>query len=69
MDTRQLDAPELRPPFRAPDRLFSVGSQWFFTAREGDNGPYETREYAEAALAHFLLQRLQTHPRWASWDS
>ena len=41
-------------PFRS-GRIFSVGSEWYFTTREGDDvGPFETKQEAEAALAVFL---------------
>ena len=35
--------------------MFSVGSEWYFTTREGDDvGPFETKQEAEEALSLFL---------------
>ena len=40
--------------FRSPERLFIYEGQWYFQAREGDRGPYDTREVAEQRLARFV---------------
>jgi hypothetical protein len=41
-------------PFRS-GRLFSVGDKWYFATREGtDQGPFESKEDAEAELRLFL---------------
>lgn len=43
-----------------PDRIFSAQQQktgmmeWYFQAREGNIGPYETREQADAMLQKFI---------------
>ena len=43
-------------PFRS-GRFFSVGGQWFFATREGnDQGPYQSKEDAEAELMMFLRE-------------
>jgi hypothetical protein len=33
--------------FRTSDRLFRMNGEWFFASREGDLGPYQTRDCAE----------------------
>lgn len=41
-------------PFRS-SRFFCVGSEWYFTTREGfDSGPFASRERAEIGLKRFL---------------
>jgi len=43
-------------PFRS-GRIFSIGPEWYFAAREGDHGPFFSKEEAEAALALFLREQ------------
>ena len=44
------------PPFRS-ERIFSVGNEWFFSTREGEDvGPFESKEEASAALTLFLRE-------------
>ncbi len=33
---------------RAPSRFYYVGGEWFYSTREGEHGPYASREEAEA---------------------
>ncbi|MDR9436163.1 MAG: DUF6316 family protein [Thiohalophilus sp.] len=41
-------------PFRS-GRFFNIGSQWYFTCREGiDRGPFSTRHMAELALSEHI---------------
>jgi len=41
-------------PFRT-QRVFNVGSEWFFAVREGhDQGPFENKDDAELVLNSFL---------------
>ena len=47
-----------QPYFRS-DRLFFMNGKWYFASREGDMGPYVTREYAERMLARFLLEKVE----------
>ncbi len=50
-----------RIPFRT-GRFFSVGGEWFFSTREGENhGPYASRQIAEAALLNFVRNRSFAH--------
>ncbi|WP_411293572.1 DUF6316 family protein, partial [Thiohalophilus sp.] len=38
-------------PFRS-GRLFNIDARWYFACREGlDQGPYDSRDEAEAALS------------------
>lgn len=45
--------------FRALDRIVCQNGAWYFTAREGDVGPYPTRKAAEREVQRFLLERQQ----------
>jgi len=40
--------------FRAAERFFCQNGGWWFSTREGDEGPFSTREQAKAALARYL---------------
>lgn len=50
-------------PFRT-GRFFSVGGEWFFSTREGENrGPYSSRQAAEAALLNFVRNHSFAHTK------
>ncbi|MEM9620044.1 MAG: DUF6316 family protein [Pseudomonadota bacterium] len=40
--------------FRTADRFARVDDQYWFATREGDEGPFATRELAEKALAAYI---------------
>ena len=43
--------------FRTKDRIFQVNGQWWFAAREGDRGPYPSRQAAADELAAYILEK------------
>ncbi len=43
--------------FRAQDRVFSQNGQWYFTAREGDMGPFRSRETALKEVTRYAQER------------
>ena len=43
--------------FRTQERVFSMNGQWYFTTREGDVGPFRTREVALSEVARFVRER------------
>jgi hypothetical protein len=51
------------------ERLFCMNGQWYFCTREGDYGPYASRNIAERALKRFVgdkvdldgFQKSRTH--------
>ncbi len=43
-------------PFRS-GRMFSIGTDWYFATREGDRGPFRTREEATAELALYMRNK------------
>lgn len=40
--------------FRMAHRYFCENGQWWFSTREGEEGPYPSREAAEAAMARYV---------------
>lgn len=49
-------------PFRS-GRLFSVGAVWYFSTRDGHEGPFDNRSEAEAALTLFIRDKATEHER------
>ena len=54
--------------FRTQERVFAMNGQWYFTAREGDVGPFHTRERALEEVARYAqehqdLERFQNSRR------
>lgn len=41
--------------FRSKDRVFVANGRWWFATREGDHGPFSTRQAAQDALTRFVL--------------
>ena len=66
MNDRRRQDTSHPPAFRSSSRVFSVGNEWYFSTREGsDEGPFDTREEAEAALALFTRYRVTENERIA----
>ncbi|MCW9031906.1 MAG: DUF6316 family protein [Gammaproteobacteria bacterium] len=39
------------------NRFFSIGADWYFSTREGiDQGPYQSKELAQAAIEKFIRE-------------
>lgn len=55
---RRREDNEDKTYFRS-DRLFSMNGQWYFSAREGDCGPFRSRDVAHAALARFINEKIE----------
>jgi hypothetical protein len=55
---RRREDNEDKTYFRS-DRLFSMNGQWYFSTREGDCGPFASREVAHAALARFIHEKIE----------
>ncbi len=49
--------------FRSSDRFVRVDGQWWFTTRDGDQGPFATRENAVLALKRYVdgVEMLNKH--------
>lgn len=44
--------------FRSNDRFFQINGQWYFSAREGDIGPFRNREQAKREAQAYVTARL-----------
>jgi len=47
--------PEQKTFFRSEERIFQVNGAWWFSIREGESGPYPSRDAARDALTQFIL--------------
>ena len=60
--------------YRTGERLFCVDGAWCFLTREGEQGPYGSRERAESELSRyvetmcFLHARRSELPNDLNWD-
>ena len=43
--------------FRSRQRVFALNGQWFYATREGEHGPFATREDALAEIGRFVEER------------
>jgi len=43
--------------FRTGNRVFSLNGQWFFAAREGEIGPFRSREVAMKEATRYVRER------------
>ncbi|MBK79759.1 MAG: hypothetical protein CMQ43_02410 [Gammaproteobacteria bacterium] len=43
--------------FRTNDRFFQVNGQWYFSAREGEIGPFRTRDQARREAMAYINAR------------
>jgi hypothetical protein len=57
---RKGDTSEQNNVFRAIDRFFQANGQWYFSAREGDIGPFRTREQAQREAVAYIRARQLT---------
>jgi hypothetical protein len=54
--------------YRSDDRLFTLNGQWYFAAREGDIGPFRSRQQAASEAARFVRgQRREQPAEGAAW--
>lgn len=57
-DMRSTDADDKsRSFFRSQERLFCFNGQWFFATREGDCGPFPTKEIARAEVTRYIAEK------------
>lgn len=60
-DKRESDDRDNVTFFRAGKRFFRVGDEWFYTTREGNEGPFPNEEVAARHLEGFLaLHRMRS---------
>lgn len=51
---RKSDVSEQKSFFRSVDRFFQVNGQWYFSAREGDIGPFRSRDQALSEATAYI---------------
>ncbi|NOX51266.1 MAG: hypothetical protein GXP16_12145 [Gammaproteobacteria bacterium] len=56
-------------PFRTGDRYFYAEGRWWYTTREGDEGPFVTRESAEAHLRGYIGAQELTEKHQAKMET
>ena len=55
---RKNDPRDLKKKFfRTNDRFFQINGQWYFSAREGDIGPFRSREQARLEARAYVVAR------------
>ncbi len=57
MSMRRDDTDRSRRYFRSSERVFRVNEAWYFAAREGDQGAFQTESGAHAELDRFVLEK------------
>ncbi len=62
---RKSDETQAKHYFRVGDRFFRIDEKWFYTTREGDEGPFGSREQAEAHLRTFVAMQQLTEEHGA----
>ena len=45
--------------YRSSERVFRMNSEWFFAAREGDQGPYPSQNEAEREVERYILEKTE----------
>lgn len=60
---RKSDETAKKHYFRAGDRYFRIEDKWFYTTREGDEGPFASREQAQAHLKMFVAMQELTEDK------
>jgi hypothetical protein len=62
-DIRKNDSDDVtRSYFRTNDRFFQANGHWYFSAREGDIGPFRTRDQARREAKAYISARQANHP-------
>ena len=54
--SRETDEDKGKTHFRAISRVFALNGEWFFSAREGEIGPFKSMEEAELEGRRFVNQ-------------
>ena len=58
---RQSDDKSNKRFFRADNRFFRVDTDWFYSTREGDEGPFKSEHEARQHLQRYIdLQNVRT---------
>ena len=52
---RKSDGKE-KTHFRAKDRVFQINDDWWFATRDGDRGPFASKQLAAEELANYVKE-------------
>ena len=44
--------------FRSSGRIFKMNGEWYFAAREGDRGPFQSEAEAAAEVKRFICEQI-----------
>jgi Domain of unknown function (DUF6316) len=55
--SRASDADPGKRYFRSDDRVFRQGDGWYYSAREGDRGPYRDEKTTRQELKRFIQEQ------------
>lgn len=55
---RQGELDNARKYFRSQTRVFNLNGSWYFATREGDKGPFSTRQLAEVEALRYADENL-----------
>jgi hypothetical protein len=66
---RQGDTDSTRVYFRSSTRVFNLNGSWYFATREGDQGPFVTRDRAEVEALRYTSERETLYGFQASRDA
>ena len=54
MDKRKTDGDEEVVHFRASSRIFRLNDGWYFSSREGDQGPFQSEAQAQKEVDAYV---------------
>lgn len=57
MQTRSTDPVPAKRYFRSDDRVFRQSDGWYYSAREGDKGPFRDEGTARDAIRRFVREQ------------
>jgi len=43
--------------FRSADRVFNLNGRWYFSTREGEQGPFASERQAQFEIARFITEK------------
>ena len=53
------DDTEKKSFFRSADRVFHMNGAWYFSTREGEEGPYASEVQAQLEIKRFILEKTE----------
>jgi len=57
MFAMRQDDQKTKTYFRSADRVFNLNGRWYFSTREGEQGPFATEQQAQYEIARFLTEK------------